>query len=1038
MDPSASFFDRQESYFGDRSTVPIPDENVMYSMSKRKSGNLGTADSDRKPYVDGRLRSEGLSVPTHNQELGDLHPIATDVPPCSVLSETGDAMVDPTTAQLQSLKEQQQQYISWFSDYINAQIAPPLFTTGHITADSCQDSVEALLSVLYSSSSCRSYLAYIQQASLQSKEVLRSLRETEFLLIESPIQREGSSTEIEMYMSLMNTAIDALSTAMQAQEASYYYATPAWTASPQLQVAGTSLDARLQQDRYSLYQKLVADLQVTLDLFDWPPPLIKSVGDQAMPFSELNGGNTNNDGPSSSNDGPSSSKVFRGFNNHAPLHLPSQFTSTHNSSLTSQLPLPRLLTQLVCMNRLQLVCERLNFQPLFASSHLAVEGHQAASNGDAAEGEDKGVMDIQHVEGPLLWSISQLTSSFQARLMAHFSPETEAGRLDHPEWLFKTVLQLLQDYYQEMEALQPSIVSSGLDSHYNASVEFARAMRLATQSIIRTTRLPSLLQGGDQYDYLWPLQVDAILDFERKLVPYLGVLNLGPEDPLPDALAHGSCLEALTMEPEFLSAWAGAERRTALEELRQHEFTRGGTSEIRSGGGMTGDGLRAPSLTGDILQITDGWKMEFNPPDYAEAASDLVSRLISRSRHIMTVQEQKTFLELTAGAVLQEVESRLRDILQDCSEEGDVTSLEVLPKACSCITAARYLHHQLAEALAGPALYRLHQHHLQQPATSTALTGLSVGASPPRPDATPAGPNGHAGDLSNGHVGTLTPTRAAGFSDVVVLPSFAPSLFPATTSGLHLHLGTSSLIPGAPDNSIGHGLVLLDKAAALHTMHRQWCLTLAKELARAFGRLALGYREEMTNNSSGYLSHDGIPGSVTPQLLQALALLEQRLAALAKCLDGPSFRDIWRAVAVPVNRFMFNHVATEGRFSASGAKQFLADASALVSVFSRYTARPAAHFRETMAAARLLCLSDDEAAEVIRRASSCLAFTHVPHQAVDAAGAVAQANGGTYHPPVSVSGVGVGPSYKKEPLLVHLGVVCLTLPQIMAVIERRV
>jgi hypothetical protein len=57
----------------------------------------------------------------------------------------------------------------------------------------------------------------------------------------------------------------------------------------------------------------------------------------------------------------------------------------------------------------------------------------------------------------------------------------------------------------------------------------------------------------------------------------------------------------------------------------------------------------------------------------------------------------------------------------------------------------------------------------------------------------------------------------------------------------------------------------------------------------------------------------------------------------------------------------------------------------------------------------------------------------VPKEADADAGAV-HANGGSYHPPLS----GEGPSYKKEPLLVHLGVVCLTLPQIMAVIERRV
>ena len=42
------------------------------------------------------------------------------------------------------------------------------------------------------------------------------------------------------------------------------------------------------------------------------------------------------------------------------------------------------------------------------------------------------------------------------------------------------------------------------------------------------------------------------------------------------------------------------------------------------------------------------------------------------------------------------------------------------------------------------------------------------------------------------------------------------------------------------------------------------------------------------------------------------------LHALAPSLDAPSFRDIWRAVAVPVNRFLFNYVATEAYFSPAG------------------------------------------------------------------------------------------------------------------------
>ena len=50
-----------------------------------------------------------------------------------------------------------------------------------------------------------------------------------------------------------------------------------------------------------------------------------------------------------------------------------------------------------------------------------------------------------------------------------------------------------------MEALQPSLASSGLQQHYHACVEFARAVRAAVQAVLRAARLPALLLGGEQY-----------------------------------------------------------------------------------------------------------------------------------------------------------------------------------------------------------------------------------------------------------------------------------------------------------------------------------------------------------------------------------------------------------------------------------------------------------------------------------------------------------------------------------------------------------
>lgn len=43
--------------------------------------------------------------------------------------------------------------------------------------------------------------------------------------------------------------------------------------------------------------------------------------------------------------------------------------------------------------------------------------------------------------------------------------------------------------------------------------------------------------------------------------------------------------------------------------------------------------------------------------------------------------------------------------------------------------------------------------------------------------------------------------------------------------------------------------------------------------------------------------------------------LDATLKLLAQCLDAVVFRETWKAIAVAVNRQLYNEVATEARFS---------------------------------------------------------------------------------------------------------------------------
>jgi hypothetical protein len=70
----------------------------------------------------------------------------------------------------------------------------------------------------------------------------------------------------------------------------------------------------------------------------------------------------------------------------------------------------------------------------------------------------------------------------------------------------------------------------------------------------------------------------------------------------------------------------------------------------------------------------------------------------------------------------------------------------------------------------------------------------------------------------------------------------------------------------------------------------------------------------------------------------------------------PGLTSIMMCYALCCCRELFNNVACEAYFSDAGALQLLIDLQALLSVFQRYTDRPASYFRELGDAVKLLNL----------------------------------------------------------------------------------
>ncbi|KAG1679505.1 hypothetical protein FOA52_011105 [Chlamydomonas sp. UWO 241] len=962
----ASFFGGQASFFGARGA---PLEGMQQPGSGYAAAHAEPAQAPTYAYQELYQRQlGGMDGETGVSQSHGMHAHAR---------QHGDAAVmhggmSTTADQLEALRAQQAQYQAWFAEYLG-NAGGGSGGMGHMGEGA---DVQGLLAALYSASSGSSYLHYLKQAAEALRGLERTLREVEgqagdqeqaLASMRAPhggmahgAPDPGAAGSLDQYLATLGSATDALACTSTALESAAYYA-PGVAQLPSLAQASAGIDARLQSARYALYQRLLADVGDVLDLCCWPPPLIKGAPDAGA-----NGG-------------------------------AARFSSWGAA-------LPRLNGLLAQLNRLQIACEKAAFAQLLDGSSSAA----AASSGSPA------------AEAPLLWSMAQLTGKLTGRLQAHFSPGSEAGRLDRPEWLLKTVIVFLEEHAGAAEALQPSLHASGLSGVCHACVEFSRAARESVRVVLHSSRLPALLGAGHEYEALWPMQVDAILDFEKQLAPFLGALHVSPDAEVPEALSAGSCLAAVTSEPDFMHAWAGAERSAAA----------GGLALVPSSSS-------AVSLWGAAGAEAGSRGREFFAPEFAEAAADAIGVLVERSRHAPAAPQQRAFLEAATSPLLDSLDETVNILLSAAgaqaaaagsrgsglagaaqaaaqrakaavgARQANTTAADeaeadaALIATCAGVCASRYLHHALSDALCGPSLFRVHREQLARvsgPGAATDPHALATQVLMQSP-----GPKGRA------------------MPHAMHAPSTASFQPPPLTGASALGDDLALLQQAYGEATDADAWVLVQRTVSLGARHREACLSLAQQLSVAFARAAEPYRALVSrapsyphmaqsngdHPSNGHNNGDHhAPSAPSPELLPALAGLERQLRLLCGHLDGPSFRDVWRATAVPLNRFMFNHVVTEARFTPPGAAQLGVDAASLAALFAPYTRKPAAHVRETLGAARLLGLTDNEAAEVVRRVSTAMS-------------------------------TGGPDAHKKDSLLLQLGAACLTPNQIVAVIERR-
>ncbi|KAG2491276.1 hypothetical protein HYH03_010283 [Edaphochlamys debaryana] len=476
----------------------------------------------------------------------------------------------------------------------------------------------------------------------------------------------------------------------------------------------------------------------------------------------------------------------------------------------------------------------------------------------------------------------------------------------------------------------------------------------------------------------------------------------------------------------LLSGWAAAEGGAALralEAVAYDETSLAPAEEVarRALGASGEDGLDGPDASGP-----QPWQRHTWPSVLSAEAAAALDGLVARSRWLHASPEaQRDFLAAAAGPLLALLRRRLGRVVDSCVARGEALSEQGLPKVCSALCSAAHLDDHIASLLATD---------LAPLVDALAAAGAAAGeedGSAGTPSSSAAGARGAQGGklgggggggfwggllaAAGGNGSTASPGRAALRDGVSALAGGVGSV--AAGSVVSTAVGPS-----------GGAAVLGEAARGFARLHRDGCLKLAREVALGFGRCSVAYRHAIEANPQfPFTPEDGEgegmdPGayaaaadgeggptaSITPSFAPALLFLQASgahrsrsahggarlppspapaaegtpcaqgsttLDRLSRLCDKATFADVWRGAALSINRFMFNFIATESRFTRAGARQFAADVAGLAALFAPYSRRGGSaaggqHFRELQAAARLLCAPDEQAADVMRRASA--------------------------------------------------------------------
>jgi hypothetical protein len=528
----------------------------------------------------------------------------------------------------------------------------------------------------------------------------------------------------------------------------------------------------------------------------------------------------------------------------------------------------------------------------------------ASSPAAGSDGNDDGA-------SPLLWPAEELVAGVSAWLHHHFAQGLPTDRADKPEWLFAAALKAARQCAPYAEELQPCVDAHQLQQWYSLQLEVPRAIGAsAVAGILRNHVLPRLAYVNDAA--AWLHFVDEAIKFERALAPLRGVITASGAGGSDGVLLEGGEGDA-SLENGVSGGGAVAHAMSVLEILFEREEW--------SQGWLAAERDDAERQVDSAVEAHDAWK----PAVESELA----------------VAGELAALGLGGGVDTASSISAVASGMDASGAIHQASNHEFYPPLCAQTILSLLTALSTRQGYFFNAQNRsIFTKEVLQPSLKAFRSRLSAML-----------------------------VRAEQFDhllDNAGIPKVGAIICAAHFIEHNLREPTGTLLMAVTaDEALAAAVE--KEAASMTTFRRQWAYKLAKIAVETFQTGFIKYKKTSTTFAAGAASQDRDgstampPQGPSPSLLPAADGLQTLLRALSSHLDSVVFRDVWRAIALAVNYAFFNDVATEAEFSAQGAEQLNYDVDALIGVFGACTSRPAAHFKESKEACKLLMMSREEA-----------------------------------------------------------------------------